>query len=179
MSKRWIHGTFEDEHRLLAATSAVREQGYEVEDVFTPYPVHGLPEAMGLEPSRLGVVCFVMGAVGCALALAFQYWTSATDWPINVGGKPFDSLPAFVPIAFEITILFAGLGVVVALFLRCRLGPGASSFQPDPRVTDDRFVLVVRLEGATHTAAECQRLLEAYGAVRTEDRLEELITWPR
>ena len=175
MSQRFLQSSFRHESDLLAAVDAVRRRGWKIVDAYTPYAVHGLDRAMGLRPSRLPWVCLLGGLIGAVGMLWFEHWTMAIAWPVNVGGKPFDSLPAFVPIAFEITILFAGLGVVLALFLRCRLGPGASSFQPDPRVTDDRFVLVVRLEGATHTAAECQKLLAAHGAVHTEDRLEELV----
>jgi hypothetical protein len=134
---------FDNETDLLAATRATRDAGCEIVDVFTPYAVHGLDEAMGLRPSRLGWVCFLAGAAGAALALWAQYWTSAVDWPLNVGGKPFNSLPAFVPVIFELCVLFAALGVVLALLVRCGLRPGRRAVVP-PGVTDDRFVLVAR-----------------------------------
>ena len=121
---------FDNETDLLAATRAAREAGCEIVDVYTPYAVHGLDEAMGLRPSRLGWVCFLCGAAGAALAVWAQFWTSAVDWPLNVGGKPFNSLPAFVPVIFEVCVLLAGLGVVGALLLRCRLWPGRESVVP-------------------------------------------------
>src|SRR5262245_34939468 len=88
-------GTFATDHDLLAATGAARERGYAIVDAYAPYPVHGLDEAMGLKPSRLGLICFACGALGVVSALALQYWTLAIDWPINVGGRPFNSWPAF------------------------------------------------------------------------------------
>lgn len=175
MSARWIVGTFDDEACLLKATRAAREGAFRIDDVYAPYAVHGLSDAMGLKASRLTWVCFLGGLVGAVLALWFQFWSSSVDWPINVGGKPFDSLPAFVPIAFEITILFAGLGVVAALFARCGLWPGARKVQPRIDITDDRFVLVLRLEGAQHTVEDARTLLTGEGAVDVTDHLEEVL----
>jgi len=155
-----VIAVFTDERTLLAATRAVRERGCDVVDVYTPYAVHGLDEAMGLRPSRLSWACLACGTVGAGLALWFQFWTSAVDWPLNVGGKPFNSLPAFVPVTFELCVLLAGLGVVAALFLRCRLWPGRPARLPDARATDDRFVLVARPRGQV----DLEALLRAAGA---------------
>jgi hypothetical protein len=172
LNARTVTGVFDRPEALLAATRGAREAGLPVVDAYTPFPVHGLDEAMGLRRSRLGVACFLFGLAGAALALGAQVWTSATDWPLNVGGKPFDSLPAFVPIAFEVTVLFAGLGVVLALFLRCGLGPGRRECLAAPRVTDDRFVLVLRLAGARATVADARSLLERHGVIAVTDAVE-------
>jgi len=173
MSTRYVHGVFTSDAKLLAVTNEARESGYRIVDAYTPYPVHGIDRAMGLRPSRLTWVCFLCGAVGTTLALHFQFWTSETSWPLDVGGKPFNSLPAFVPIAFEITVLLAGLGVVAALFARCRLWPGRVSRQPVLAVTDDRFVLLLRLEGAERTVEDARELLRRHGAEAIEDYVEE------
>jgi len=163
-----VTATFAREQDLLAATRAAREAGLRIVDAHTPYAVHGLDAAMGLRPSRLTWVCFLAGATGLALALLFQYWTSATDWPINVGGKPFDSLPAFIPVAFEVTVLFAGLGAVAALLLRCGLRPGRTAILPAPGVTDDRFALIVASHGAAHAPDEIEALLGHHRPVAIE-----------
>jgi len=134
--------TFTDERTLLAATRAVRDAGLAIDDAYTPYAVHGLDEAMGLRRSRLTWVCFLAGATGATVALAFQLWTSVVNWPLNVGGKPFASIPAFIPITFELTVLTAALVSAGAFFFRSRLFPGRRA-APIPRVTDDRFALVV------------------------------------
>jgi len=155
----------DSERALLDATRAVRERGCEIVDVHTPYAVHGLDEAMGLRPSRLGWACFAFGTVGVSVAMWFQYWTSAVDWPINVGGKPFNSLPAFIPIIFEMGVLLAGLGVVATLFVRCRLWPGRAANQPDLRVTDDRFVIVAR----ARNQEDLRALFEEYDAEIIEE----------
>lgn len=173
MSTRYIHGVFTTEEHFLGATNEARERGFSIVDTYTPYPVHGIEKAMGLKHSRLTWVCFLCGAAGTILALYFQFWTSATDWPLNVGGKPFNSLPAFVPITFEITVLLAGLGVVAALFARCGLLPGRRSRQPAIAVTDDRFVLLLCLAGAEHTVEDARDLLRLHAAEEVEDYVEE------
>jgi len=172
MSARRLTAVFDDDRRILTATREARERGFFVVDVYTPFPVHGMDEAMGLKPSRLTWVCFLFGALGAGLAIWFQFWTSAVDWPINVGGKPFNSLPAFVPIMFEITVLFAGIGVVVALFLRSRLGPGRRAHEPAAGICDDRFALEIELRGAVPTAEDFEALAAEQGALEVVDSLE-------
>jgi len=169
MNRRILKAVFAAEADVVAATREARTAGGEIIDVFTPYAVHGLDEAMGLKPSRLTWVCFFCGAAGAGLMLLFQYWTSATDWPINVGGKPFDSLPAFVPITFELAILCGGLGVVAALFFRARLYPGRTARMPDARVVDDRFVLLARSNDPESLRALCER----HHAVAVDEEVDE------
>jgi hypothetical protein len=173
VSARFVIASFEDEDDILAATNAARESGLRIVDVYAPYAVHGIEKAMGLRASRLTWVCFLAGAVGLGLTLFYQFWTSALDWPINIGGKPYDSLPAFIPIAFEMTVLFAGMGVVLAMFMRCRLWPGKAAVLPAPRVTDDRFALVVRLDSAAHSAEDVRRLMMRSNVVDFEERIGE------
>lgn len=154
-------GYFDDEERVLGATRAAREAGYQVHDVYTPYAVHGMDEAMGLRRSRLTWVCFFAGLTGGSLALSLQYYTSVVSWPLNVGGKPFASWPAFIPVTFELTVLIAALTTVAALFIRTRLFPGSSA-EALPRVTDDRFALALKVESPQGPARE---VLQQHGAV--------------
>jgi len=135
-------GFFDDPTALVDATSKVREANYESFDVFTPYPVHGLDAAQGLKRSPLPYVTFIAGATGFMLAMGLQYWTSAVDWPLNVGGKPFFSWPAFVPILFELTVLLAGLSTVGAMFALNGL-PNIFKKSFDPALTRDRFAVVI------------------------------------
>lgn len=137
-----VIGFFEEPSTLLAATAKVRDAKYQDFDVFTPYPIHGMDHAMGLKRSPLPYVTFVAGAMGCLLAFLFQYWTSAVDWPLNVGGKPLNSWPAFVPVMFELTVLFAALSTVGAMFAMNGL-PNMKRKVFDPGITRDRFALVI------------------------------------
>jgi len=154
---------FEDEQKFLHGAEAARAAGLAIEDAFVPYAVHGMDEALGLRRSRLTFVCFVAGLVGGSLALGFQWWTSAVSWPLNIGGKPFASYPAFVPVTFEVTILSAALISVFAFFARSRLFPGKTAVAL-PRVTDDRFALVL-----TDDSLRAREILNRAGAVALED----------
>src|SRR5689334_9955529 len=102
-----VIGFYQDPHALLEATAKARDAKYKDFDAFTPYPVHGMDAAQGLKRSSLPFVTFAAGITGCSLGFLLQYWTSVVDWPLIVGGKPFNSWPAFVPVMFECTILFA------------------------------------------------------------------------
>jgi len=164
-----LTGVFDDDHKVLDAAREARGRGFHVVDVHSPFPIHGIDEALGLKPSRLTWVCFFFGSLGAALALFAQYWTSAVDWPVNIGGKPFDSLPAFIPIVFELAVLLASLGVVLALSVRCRLWPGRRVELPAEGLMDDRFGLVVELRSAVPTAEDFAALCREYGAVEVLD----------
>jgi hypothetical protein len=137
-----VVGFFNDPDALIEATRKVREARYKNFDAFTPYPVHGLDDAQGLKRSPIPFVTFAAGLTGCSLGFLLEYWTSAVDWPLIVGGKPFNSLPAFIPIMFECTILFAGLCTVAAMFLINGL-PNVFRKSFDPSLTRDRFAIMI------------------------------------
>lgn len=174
MSRRIVLATFENATHLLAAVRVARARGLAIRDAYTPYPVHGLDAAMGLRRSRLPVVCFVAAVVGAALKLWFEFWTTMVDWPVNVGGKPWNSLPAFVPVTFEVMVLSAGLTTVGAFLALFRLWPGKPAAVSSMRATDDRFVLAVEETNAAFDLAQVSRLFAQHGAVSVEERVEEV-----
>lgn len=173
MSGRLMIAVFEREQDILAAARTVRGERMAIRDVYAPYAVHGLDRAMGLRPSRLPWVCFALGLAGAALKIAFEYWTTAVDWPVNVGGKPWNSLPAFVPITFEVMVLFAGVSTVIAYFLASGLLPGRKARLAVPGVTNDRFALVIEETDAAFDPDRVRRVLEAHNAIHIEERAEE------
>jgi hypothetical protein len=174
MTARVFLSVFEREEDILRATRQARESGLEIVDVYTPYAVHGLDEAMGVKPTLLPWVCLGLGITGAALKFWFQMWTSATSWPVNVGGKPLRSVPAFVPVTFEIMVLFAGIGTVIAFFIVRRLRPGKRAQIANLRVSDDRFVLALLERDATFDVGAMRERMMALGAVETEERLTEV-----
>jgi len=165
MSERYFVAVFEAEEDVKAAVRAARREGHVVHDVHTPYAVNGLDEAMGLRPSRLSWACLAFAMLGASIGLWFQHWSSTTDWPLNVGGKPFNSLPAFVPVTFELAVLLAGLGSVAALFVRARLFPGKKVILPESRVTDDLFLMVIAEQDASFDSDRAAGLCDAHHAV--------------
>jgi Protein of unknown function (DUF3341) len=170
MTHRTMQGVFEREADLLRAAELVNQQGWRIVDIYTPYPVHETARLMGLGRSRLPYAAFAFGALGVGLAFLFQFWVSAWDWPINVGGRPWNSLPAFVPVAFEMMVLFAGLGVVLTWLLVSRLYPGRTAVLPSSRVTDDSFVLEVQDPGPEADAASLRQLFRECHACGFEER---------
>jgi hypothetical protein len=170
MSRKIIVAGFAHEDDLVAAVRGVQERCWDIADIYTPYPVHGLEEILGWPRSRLPVACFLFGALGVALALCFQFWTTAWDWPLNVGGRPWNSLPAFVPVAFESMVLLAGFGLVFAWLFHCRLYPGKKAVVPLLGLTDDRFAVVLRDPGSAIGAGEVQQLLHDCQALCLEER---------
>lgn len=172
MSRRFLIGVFEREEDTLQATRASRALGFTIADVYTPYAVHGLDKAMGLQPSRLPWVSFALGLFGAAVKVWFEFWTTASDWPINVGGKPWNSLPAFVPITFEVMVLFAGVSTVIAFLMVCRLLPGKKAVMPYPGVTDHRFVVVLEQTDATFDVNRVRKMFQGFNALQVEERVE-------
>jgi len=166
---RNLQGVFLQEDQVIRGTRACRERGYEIVDVYAPYPVHGLDRAMGLKPSRITWVCFLLGASGAAGMLWFQIWASAVDWPANVGGKPLNSLPAFIPVTFETAVLMAGIGTILALAISSRLFPWVKPKLAHPKVTDDHFVLAIRQTDADLDPGMAERLLREHGAVEVHE----------
>jgi len=139
--KEVIYGLYDDEEILLSAVKQARADHLDIMDVYTPFPVHGLDHAMGMEESRLHIAGFVYGAIGTLTAFLFMTWVFTRDWPIIFGGKPYWSVPAFIPITFELTVLFSAIGMTVTFFTICGLAPGRTNPTLDDRITDDKFCL--------------------------------------
>ena len=173
MSRRLFIGMFDNEHDTLEAIRASRRRGLKIVDVYGPYAVHGLDEAMGLQSSRLPWVVFAMGLLAAAFKVWFEFWTTAVDWPLNVGGKPFNSLPAFVPVTFEVMVLGAGITAVLAFLIVCRLRPGKKAVLPVGRVTDDRFAVVLEQSDSTFDPVEVELLFREHHAVGIEEQIAE------
>jgi hypothetical protein len=152
--------------QVLKGAEKVRDAGYRRWDVHTPFPVHGLNEAMGLRLSRLPWITFGAGATGAAVAILMQWWMNAVDYKVIVAGKPFFSLPAFIPIAFEVTILFAALATFFGMLVRNGL---PTFYRPHfrskrfQRATSDRFFIVIEAQDPLFDRNRTGALLESLG----------------
>lgn len=147
MAKDVLFGLYDDETILLDAVKQAQEDHLDIMDVFTPFPVHGLDHALGLSESRLHVAGFVYGLLGTLTAFGFMTWVFTRDWPIIFGGKPYFSAPSFIPITFELTVLFAAIGMVVTFYVVSGLGPGVTNNYLHPRITDDKFCIAFETAG--------------------------------
>lgn len=151
MSDKTIYAFYTDDDVLLSAVKQVREKHYHIEDVFTPFPVHGLEKAMGIADTRLAINAFLYGIVGLTVATLMMNYIMIEDWPQNIGGKPsfsyLENMPAFVPIMFELTVFFAAHLMVITFYLRSRLWPFKKAENPDVRTTDDHFLMEIGVNG--------------------------------
>ena len=140
-NKEVIYGIYGDEEDLLHAVRNAKNKHLEIMDVFSPFPVHGMDQALGLSESRLHYAGFVYGMIGTLTAFLGMSWLFTRDWPIIFGGKPHWPVPAFIPITFELTVLFAAWGMTITFYTICGLWPGVSNPQLDLRTTDDKFCI--------------------------------------
>jgi len=172
LSNNFILGLWDHEEVFLDAIGAVRESGQEIFETLTPFPVHGLEDALGYRGTRLHTAGFMFGATGTTLALSFMSWVMTTNYPINFGGKPYWPLPSFIPITFELTVLFAAVGMVLTYCVRNKLIPGYVPRIYDKRTTDDRFALVFDIEGKSAEEIEkIKSLCNGNGAVEVKNRV--------
>lgn len=140
-NKEVIYGLYNDEEDLMRAVKSAKDQHIEIMDVYTPFPVHGLDPILGLSESRLHIAGFIYGAIGALTAFLGMTWVFTKDWPVIFGGKPYWAVPSFIPITFEVTVLFAAVGMVVSFYIVSGLGPGVVNPYLDERITDDKFCI--------------------------------------
>lgn len=141
-NKTFLVALYKDEEILLKAVKFIREKGVKITDALTPFPVHGLDEAMEIPETRLHTAGFLFGLTGFLVALISMIWISTSNWPINYGGKPALSIPTYIPITFELTVLFSAVGMVITYFIRNGLSVFNSTEVIDERITDDHFALI-------------------------------------
>lgn len=161
-----IHAIYTDDDVLMSAVKKVKAERYHIEEIYTPFPVHGLDKAMGLAPTRIAITAFMYGLVGLTVAILMMNFIMIEDWPQDIGGKPsfsyIENMPAFVPIMFELTVFFAAHLMVITFYLRSRMWPFKNAENPDPRTTDDHFLMEIAVHGNEN---ELEALLADTGAV--------------
>ena len=147
MSTKVIQALYNDDDILMDAVKASRKAHHHIEEIYTPFPVHGLDKAMGLAPTRLAIASFMYGVVGLAFSVWMMNYIMIQDWPQDIGGKPsfsyLENMPAFVPIMFELTVFFAAHLMVITFYMRSKLWPFKQAENPDVRTTDDHFLMEI------------------------------------
>jgi hypothetical protein len=174
LEKRKLYGllaVFDDADRLIEATHKIRDAGYERFDAFSPFPLEGLAEAMEFEPKGVSPICWIGGFLGAASGFALQTYDTLIGFPLNVGGRPYFSWPAYVPITFELMILFAGtftfLGVLGLNRLPTLYHPAFNIEEFQKRNSSDGFFLLIEAQDSLFDDARTFELLQSLGAVRT------------
>ncbi|MGC9354732.1 MAG: DUF3341 domain-containing protein [Mariniphaga sp.] len=160
-----VYGHFTDELELLDAVKELKNKGIRIADVRTPFPVHGLDVALKFPRSHLPKIAFAAGVIGGSLGLLFQIWVFTKGWPLNFGGKPYLSLPSFVPVTFELTVLFAAFAMGIAFLLRSNLGPGKIPNILDEEVSNDHFQIILSAKNNNLSEVELTEALASTGAL--------------
>lgn len=174
--KKFVVGCFDDEMVLFPAVTKVRKAGYKIHDVYTPFAIHGLDKALGFRDTSLHTAGFIYGITGTATALGFISWILTNDWPLNIGGKPHFALPAWIPIIFELTVLFASVGMVITFCYLCQMAPFVKKHHFHLRATDDLFVMAIEVT-ARSNEAEVKSYLQGLGAKEVNVQLAETGWW--
>lgn len=151
MSSKVLYAIYEDGDDLLHAVETVRGKGMDVVDCYTPYPVHGLDNVMGIKRSRLPIAAFCFAMLGLVSAVSLQYFTMGYDWPIIIGGKPYVGLPSWIPVCFELSILFTAYGMGITFFIKSRMLHGMEADLKDIRQTDNRLVMALDVSSTDDT----------------------------
>jgi len=155
---------FDDPTTLVAATDRAHHEGYRRIDAYSPFPIEELHEALGAPPSRLPLIVLIGGLFGCISGYGLQYWVSVLTYPLNIGGKPLHSWPAFIPVAFECTILAAALAAVLGMLALNGLPTPYHPVFNVPRfalASRNRFFLVIEATDRKFELEETRRFLEA------------------
>src|SRR5712692_1842194 len=158
-----VVGEFETPGQIIQAAAKVREAGYRDVEAYTPFPVEGLSEALRLKRSLVPLITLTGGLIGGLGGFGFQYWVAAITYPMNIGGRPLNSWPAFIPVTFELTVLFASLSAVLGMLALNKLPqPHHPLFNVDrfTHASSDRFFVCIESKDPKFHLAECARLLQ-------------------
>ena len=165
-----FHVMYDDDAKVMTAAGKLVGQGIRVKDVYSPFPIHGIDPIIGIKRTRLAICSFMYAMTGTSLALLGMWYFMIQDWPMNIGGKPsfslLENLTAFIPVTFEFSVLCGAHGMALTYLLRNGTLPGMPASNPDPRTTDDKFVVEITTDNNSMSADE----LEA--AIRATDLLE-------
>ncbi len=169
-NKNLVLWVYDDEDVLLSAIKKVRDSGVKIMEVYSPFPVHGIDEALGYKRTRLPIAAFLFGLLGTSLALTMQIWMLGFDWPMIIGGKDFVSLPPFVPVTFELTVLLSALGMVGTFMIVSDLKPYKKPRLMDVRITDDKHVMAIDLADNKLDKEDIKKIIKETSANEINDK---------
>lgn len=175
MAEKVIYAMYDDEEVLKDGAKKLVSKGVKVSEVFSPFPIHGIDPIIGVKNTRLGIMAFLYGLTGLTLATVGMRYFMIVDWPMNIGGKPsfsyLENILSFIPISFEFTVLCAAHGMAITYLLRNKTLPGMPAQNPDPRTTDDRFVIELRTaENSNFSSEDLSKMLKETGMVELDEK---------
>jgi hypothetical protein len=170
LNKNFLVGVYSDPDEVVSAVKKIRSNKIRVHEVYSPFAIHGIDEALGYKRSRLPIAAFLFGMLGTILALTMQFWMMGIDWPMIIGGKNFASLPPFIPVTFELTVLISALGMVGVFMVASDLKPYKKVKLMDARITNDKHVIAIDLGANSGASDKIKKLLEETGAEEVNEK---------
>lgn len=175
MAEKVIYAMYDDDDVLKDGAKKLVSKGVKIAEVFSPFPIHGIDPIIGVKNTRLGIMAFLYGLTGLTIATLGMRYFMVVDWPMNIGGKPnfsyLENILAFIPITFEFTVLCAAHGMAITYMLVNKTLPGMPAQNPDPRTTDDKFVMELRLsENHKFSAEELEKMLKDTGVIELDQK---------
>ena len=173
MADKVIYAMYDDDDVLKNGAKKLVSKGVKISEVFSPFPIHGIDPIIGIKNTRLGIMAFLYGLMGLTLATFGMRYFMIVDWPMNIGGKPsmsyMENMLSFIPITFEFTVLCAAHGMAVTYLIVNKTLPGMPAQNPDPRTTDDKFVMELRLsENAAFSSSDLEGMLKDTGVIELD-----------
>jgi hypothetical protein len=175
MADKVLYAMYDDDEVLKDGAKKLVSKGVKINEVFSPFPIHGIDPIIGVKNTRLGIMAFIYGLTGTTLAIIGMRYFMIVDWPMNIGGKPnfsyLDNMLSFIPITFEFTVLCAAHGMAITYLLRNKTLPGIPAQNPDPRTTDDKFVIEIRMsENEQYSATDMENMLKDTGFIELDQK---------
>jgi len=176
MADTVIYAMYDDDEVLKDGAKKLVSKGIKIAEVFSPFPVHGIDPIIGVKDTRLGIMAFIYGLTGLVVATIGMRYMMVVDWPMNIGGKPnfsyLENILSFIPVTFEFTVLCAAHGMAITYLLVNKTLPGMPAQNPDPRTTDDKFVMEVRaIDNKKFSVDELESLVKETGIVEIDKKL--------
>ncbi len=174
MSDKVIYVMYDDDGVLKDGAKKLVSKGVKIADTFSPFPIHGIDPIIGVKNTRLGIMAFLYGLTGLTLATIGMRFFMIEDWPMNIGGKPsfsyLENILSFVPISFEFTVMCAAHGMAITYLLKNKTLPGMPAQNPDPRTTDDKFVMEIRTAENSIEEKELDKLIKDTGFIEIDKK---------
>ncbi|MDB4648690.1 DUF3341 domain-containing protein [Crocinitomicaceae bacterium] len=174
MSDKVIYVMYDDDGVLKDGAKKLVSKGVKISDTFSPFPIHGIDPIIGVKNTRLGIMAFLYGLTGLTLATIGMRFFMIEDWPMNIGGKPsfsyLENILSFVPISFEFTVMCAAHGMAITYLLKNKTLPGMPAQNPDPRTTDDKFVMEIRTAENSIEEKELDKLIKDTGFIEIDKK---------
>ncbi|WP_185872269.1 DUF3341 domain-containing protein [Blattabacterium cuenoti] len=165
-NNKYIHALYDNDSTLINSIKIIQSNNYSIHEVYSPFPIHNLDKILKLKKTNLSFLSFIYGLFGFFIASLLIWYTMIFDWPQNIGGKPSFSfirnVPSFIPIIFELSIFFSAHFMCITYLIQCRLFPGFIRKNPDPRTTDDMFLMEINIKKDTQKIIN---LLKKNGAI--------------